>query len=118
MEKLRRFLAYYRPHIGLFVLDLTCALVVAAVDVAFPLVTQYILRTLLPAMALDSALVSTFVLLIVCLVCAYFTRAVLQYIIGPAVYHRLLGPPAGHLHRGGHAAGHLHPYPDPALLLL
>ena len=82
MEKLRRFLAYYRPHIGLFVLDLTCALVVAAVDVAFPLVTQYILRTLLPAMALDSALVSTFVLLIVCLVCAYFTRAVLQYIIG------------------------------------
>ena len=82
MEKLRRFLAYYRPHIGLFVLDLTCALVVAAVDVAFPLVTQYILRTLLPAMTLDSALVSTFVLLIVCLVCAYFTRAVLQYIIG------------------------------------
>ena len=82
MEKLRRFLAYYGPHKGLFILDLACALVVAAVDVAFPLVTQYILRTLLPAMALDSALVSTFVLLIVCLVCAYFTRAVLQYIIG------------------------------------
>ena len=82
MEKLRRFLAYYKPHLGLFILDLSCALVVAAVDVAFPLVTQYILRTLLPAMALDSALVSTFVLLIVCLVCAYFTRAVLQYIIG------------------------------------
>ena len=82
MEKLRRFLAYYGPHKGLFILDLACALVVAAVDVAFPLVTQYILRTLLPAMTLDSALVSTFVLLIVCLVCAYFTRAVLQYIIG------------------------------------
>ena len=49
MEKLRRFLAYYGPHKGLFILDLSCALVVAAVDVAFPLVTQYILRTLLPA---------------------------------------------------------------------
>ena len=36
MEKLRRFLAYYGPHKGLFILDLACALVVAAVDVAFP----------------------------------------------------------------------------------
>ena len=53
MEKVRRFLAYYKPHLGLFILDLTCAMVVAAVDVAFPLVTQYILRTLLPAMTVD-----------------------------------------------------------------
>ena len=82
MEKLRRFLAYYRPHLGLFILDLTCALVVAAVDVAFPLVTQYLLRTLLPAMAHNSALVRLFVLLIGCLVCAYLIRAALQYIIG------------------------------------
>ena len=82
MEKLRRFLAYYRPHLFLFVLDLTCALVVAAVDVAFPLVTQYLLRTLLPAMVLNSALVRLFVLLIGCLVSAYLIRAALQYIIG------------------------------------
>ena len=82
MEKVRRFLAYYRPHLGLFILDLTCALVVAAVDVAFPLVTQYILRTLLPAMAADSALVRVFVLLMGCLVCAYLIRAILQFIIG------------------------------------
>jgi ATP-binding cassette subfamily B protein len=82
MEKLRRFLAYYRPHLGLFILDLTCALVVAAVDVAFPLVTQYILRTLLPAMSRDSSLVRVFAGLIGCLVCAYLIRAVLQFIIG------------------------------------
>jgi len=82
MEKLRRFFAYYRPHKGLFLLDLSCALIVAAVDVAFPLVTQYILRTLLPAMALDSALVRIFVVLILCLICAYLLRAVLQFIIG------------------------------------
>ena len=82
MEKLRRFFAYYAPHKGLFILDLICASAVAAVDVAFPLVTQYILRTLLPQMAQDSALVKTFVLLLVCLVAAYFLRAVLQFIIG------------------------------------
>ena len=82
MEKLRRFFAYYRPHLGLFLLDLACALVVAAVDVAFPLVTQYILRTLLPAMALDNALVRLFVLLMGCLVLVYVIRALLQYVIG------------------------------------
>ena len=74
---MRRFLAYYGPHKGLFILDLACALVVAAVDVAFPLVTQYILRTLLPAMTADNALVRVFVILICCLVCAYMMRAVL-----------------------------------------
>jgi ATP-binding cassette subfamily B protein len=82
MEKLRRFLAYYGPHKGLFILDLACALVVAAVDVAFPLVTQYILRTLLPAMAQDNALMRIFAVLIGCLVCAYLMRAVLQFVIG------------------------------------
>ncbi len=82
MEKLRRFLAYYGPHKGLFILDLSCALVVAAVDVAFPLVTQYILRTLLPAMTVDNTLVRVFVVLICSLVCAYLMRAVLQFIIG------------------------------------
>ena len=66
----------------MFALDLTCALIVAAVDVSFPLVTQYILRTLIPAMAVDNALVKTFVLLLGCLVCAYIMRAVLQFIIG------------------------------------
>ena len=82
MEKLRRFLAYYGPHKGLFILDLACALVVAAVDVAFPLVTQYILRTLLPAMTADNGLVRVFVILICCLICAYMMRAVLQFVIG------------------------------------
>ncbi len=79
---MRRFLAYYGPHKGLFILDLACALVVAAVDVAFPLVTQYILRTLLPAMAQDNALMRIFAVLIGCLVCAYLMRAVLQFVIG------------------------------------
>ena len=82
MEKLRRFFEYYRPHIWLFILDLVCASAVSAVDIAFPLVTQYILRTLLPAMAANNALVRVFVTLIALLVCAYLIRATLQFIIG------------------------------------
>lgn len=39
---IKRFLAYYRPQLGLFVADTLCALVLAAIDLAFPI----ILRTL------------------------------------------------------------------------
>ena len=34
MEKLRRFLAYYTPHMGLFLLDMVCALIAAVADLA------------------------------------------------------------------------------------
>ncbi len=32
----RRFCCYYKPYMGLFVLDMICALIVSAVDLAFP----------------------------------------------------------------------------------
>jgi ATP-binding cassette subfamily B protein len=32
----KRFCGYYKPYMGLFVLDMACALVVSAVDLAFP----------------------------------------------------------------------------------
>ena len=30
------FLSYYKPHLGLFILDMCCALGIALVDLAFP----------------------------------------------------------------------------------
>ena len=81
MNKLKRFLAYYRPHKGLLILDLSCALLVAAIDVAYPLLTQYILRTLLPQMAVNSALLRVFISLIVIAFGAYVVRTLLLYII-------------------------------------
>lgn len=44
---LKKFIAYYRPHLGLLILDLFCALIVAAVDLAFPQLTQLILKNYL-----------------------------------------------------------------------
>ncbi len=81
MSKLRRFLHYYRPHIGLFVLDLGCATLVAAVDLAFPLLTRYILQTLLPAMETNNALIAVFALLLAAALLAYILRAVMLYIV-------------------------------------
>ncbi len=81
MSKLQRFIAYYRPHKGLLIMDLSCAVFVSLIDIAYPMLTQYILRTLLPQMAVDSAMMRTFVSLIVIAFGAYVVRAVLLYII-------------------------------------
>ena len=81
MSKLRRFFSYYRRHKGLLILDLSCAVLVAGIDVAYPMLTQYILRTLLPQMALEPAMVRVFVSLIVIAFVAYVVRSLLLYII-------------------------------------
>ena len=39
------FLSFFRPHRGLFFLDLACALVVALIDLAYPIVSRYAMRT-------------------------------------------------------------------------
>ncbi len=81
MGKIKRFLTYYKPHRGLLFLDLSCAFLVSVIDISYPLLTQYILRTLLPRMALDPALVRLFAGLIAAAFCAYLVRALFVYII-------------------------------------
>ena len=81
MSKLKRFFAYYRPHKGLLILDLSCAVLVSGIDIAYPMLTQYILRTLLPQMSQNHAMVRVFVGLIVAAFFAYLVRALLLFII-------------------------------------
>jgi ATP-binding cassette, subfamily B, bacterial len=45
---IRRFLAYYRPYAKLFTLDFACAVVVALLELAFPVAVQWTIDTLLP----------------------------------------------------------------------
>ena len=42
------FLSYFKPHRKLFALDMTCALIVSLIDLAFPLVTRKAMYDLLP----------------------------------------------------------------------
>lgn len=42
------FLSYFRNHMGLFALDLSCAIAIALIDLSFPLVTRQALYTWLP----------------------------------------------------------------------
>ena len=41
---LKKFISYYKPHLGLFTLDTICALLIAGIDLLFPLGTRYILN--------------------------------------------------------------------------
>lgn len=45
---LRRFLTYYRPYTKLFTLDFSCAVVVALLELGFPMGVQWMIDTLLP----------------------------------------------------------------------
>ena len=73
---LRIFLSYFKPHRRLFAMDMFCALMVAAVDLAFPLVSRTAMNELLPQAAYQ-----TFFIVMGVMAAAYLVRAVLYYVI-------------------------------------
>lgn len=72
----KAFISYYRPHMGLFILDMVCALLIAGIDLCFPLVTRYAMSTLLPGQQY-----SVFFLVMGAFVLAYVLRSVFDYIV-------------------------------------
>lgn len=42
------FLSYFKPHKSLFILDMTCAFLIALIDMAFPAVSRWCMYTLIP----------------------------------------------------------------------
>ncbi len=73
---LRIFLSYFKPHRRLFALDMCCALLVAVVDLAFPIVSREAMNTYLPEGAF-----ATFFAVMAVMAVAYLLRAVLQFVI-------------------------------------
>lgn len=65
----KRFVRYYKPHSGLFALDMGCSTFMAVIDVLFPLATRYALQQLLP-----NAEYSQFFLLMAAVLIAYVVR--------------------------------------------
>ncbi len=73
---IKKFIAYYKPYIPLFVLDMVCAFFIAAVDLAYPLISKYALQTLLPADAYRA-----FFAWMGVLVAGYMLKGVFQFIV-------------------------------------
>ena len=70
------FLSYFRPHMGLFVLDMACALMISCVDLLFPYVSRMCMYELIP-----ESRYKAFFAVIAVLIAAYLLRAALQYVV-------------------------------------
>ena len=46
---IRRFFSYYRPHRRLFIIDFTSAVIVAILELAYPVAVQWFIDQLLPS---------------------------------------------------------------------
>ena len=70
------FLGYFKNHKKLFAIDVACAVAIAAIDLAFPLVTRTALYDLLP-----NSLYTTFFVIMAAVVVSYMLRSFLNYIV-------------------------------------
>ncbi|HLQ71672.1 MAG TPA: ABC transporter ATP-binding protein [Bacillota bacterium] len=72
----RRFFAYYKPHRRLFIIDFSSAVIVALLELLFPVAVQWFIDDLLPGGEWGSILKVSFLLLF-----TYILSAVLQYVV-------------------------------------
>ena len=70
------FLSYFGNHKKLFAIDVTCAVLIAAIDLAFPLVTRSALYDMLPG-----RMYQTFFTVMIAVVASYLLRSFLQFVV-------------------------------------
>ena len=73
---LRLFVGYFKPHRGLFALDMACALLIAMVDLAFPLISRTAMYQWLP-----DKRYSVFFVVMGIVVVAFALRSLLYYVV-------------------------------------
>lgn len=70
------FISYFKPHRGLFFLDMFCALSISLIDLAFPAVSRWCMYTLIPQNAWKA-----FWIVMLIVLCAYILRSVFTYVV-------------------------------------
>ncbi|QRG70077.1 ABC transporter ATP-binding protein [Brevibacillus choshinensis] len=73
---LRRFFSYYQPYKGLFLLDFTCAILAALLELGFPLAVNMVVDQLLPSKDWPLILWACFGLLVM-----YILNAGMNYVV-------------------------------------
>ena len=73
---LRIFLSYFKNHKKLFAIDVSCAVGIAAIDLAFPLVTRSALYDMLP-----NQMYRTFFIIMAAVVASYVLRSFLNFVV-------------------------------------
>jgi len=104
MNKLRRFISYYKPYKGLFFLDMLCSFTAAGVDLLFPVLVKYLLEHGLSAevgMALDIIMKIGALMLVMYILkyfCQYFITA-WGHIMGARMEYDMREDIFGHLQK-------------------
>lgn len=76
-NKYQIFISYFKPHMKLFLLDMFCALMISAIDLAFPFVSRWCMYQLLPSGAFK-----TFFVVMVIFLFVYIFRSICTFVIG------------------------------------
>ncbi|WP_010677310.1 ABC transporter ATP-binding protein [Bacillus timonensis] len=74
---IQRFFTYYKPHRTLFLIDFSCAVIVAILELAFPLAVQWFIDKLLPTSNWSAIVWVSIGLLVL-----YLLSSGLQFIVG------------------------------------
>lgn len=75
-SSLRIFLSYFKPHLRLFAVDMTCAFIISLIDLAFPLVSRAAMYDWLPNQAY-----SIFFVFMGAVIVAYVLRSFLNFVV-------------------------------------
>ncbi|MDY5982356.1 MAG: ABC transporter ATP-binding protein [Anaeroplasma sp.] len=79
---LKRFIRYYKPYKGMFTLDMTASLLIAVIGMVYPVLTNMILRNIVPDSTLEEMRKITLIILLgAILVACYFIRMGLRYFV-------------------------------------
>ena len=81
---LKRFMAYYKPHMRLFILDMCAALMISICDLVYPIITRNLLNDYIPNQKLRVMLVAAGLLLLI-----YVVKMILTYFV--QYYGHLVG---------------------------
>ena len=76
MPLLKRFAAYYRPHVGLFALDMLASVAISVIGMVYPVMTNRMLHDFIPNRAYRSIIIAGLAVLAL-----YFVRMLLRYFV-------------------------------------
>jgi len=76
MDLVKKFVKYYKPHKGLFILDMACALGIASLDLIFPIFSRTLINDFIPDRNLRAIIIASLVMFVL-----YILKGVFYYIV-------------------------------------
>ena len=77
MKKLKRFLAYYKPHKKLFIIDLICSFTISICNMFYPMIARNIINDYVPNQSLRLLITWAIVLAAI-----YLLKGILTFVVG------------------------------------